>query len=57
VTVDGDLQDWFEAAFVVRLVAAQDFRGLFRCKVCAALLEGPGRLKHRSWHLELNRCP
>jgi hypothetical protein len=46
-----DIEDWFASALLVRL-AAQDLRALYRCKVCAALVEGPWRAAHRAWHLD-----
>lgn len=49
---DDDVRAWFEQAFIVRTmeVAGDMPRVLFRCKMCAALIEGSRRAAHRYWH-------
>lgn len=52
---DDDISSWFERAFIARTMeTAGDLpRILYRCKVCATLVEGQQRAAHRYWHLEL----
>lgn len=52
---DKDIQASYEQACVVRTMeTAGDLpRILYRCKACAALVEGNHRAAHRYWHLEL----
>lgn len=52
-----DTIKWFEQALVVRTVghAGDPPRTLFRCKVCAALVEGQWRAAHRYWHISMPR--
>ena len=52
---DDDPRSWFEQAFIARTMeAAGDLpRILYRCKTCAALVEGQQRAAHRYWHIGL----
>lgn len=50
-----DIHDWFESGLLVRTVdqpyVGRDIQALWRCKICAALVEGDYRAAHRYWHL------